>query len=268
MQNLISSAKTTLGENNHLPFSVYSSFKEQRILNVPVMKPLLIFVLSGTKRLGKGNGVTCPTGNFIFLSNSPTIDMRNIPENEEYFAVLIEFDYNDFDQFKRNKHISKKYFLGDIDSVLEKTLHQYIEWSTFAPPEAWHFRKRELLQIIYQLGYGDILTIAEPPSLGHQIHDIISENLPDDIGVDRLATELAVSESTLRRRLKAEGTSIQAIKDRVKLGRGLHLVQTTMDPVGLISEKCGYYSQSQFTSRFKQLFGITPTELRKTRMHD
>jgi AraC-like DNA-binding protein len=77
-----------------------------------------------------------------------------------------------------------------------------------------------------------------------------------------------MSQSTLRRKLQVEGSSLQAIKDRVKLGYGLHLLQTTMEPVGIIAEKCGYYSQSRFTDRFKQLFGLTPTELRKTRVID
>ena len=268
MQELIKSAKEALNENKQLPFSIYSSVKEQRLLNVPVIKPLLIFVLGGVKKLGKDNELVCPAGSFVFLSNSPTIDMRNIPDDEAYFAVLIEFDYSDFDQFKRKRNKSKKYFQGEIDSVLAKTLQQYIELSTFVPSEAWHFRKKELLQIMFQLGYEQVSTIAAPPSLSHQLHDIMSENISGDCGVERLVETLAISESTLRRRLKAEGTSIQAIRDRTKLGHGLHLVQTTIEPIGRIAEYCGYHSQSRFTDRFKQLFGITPTELRKTRMHD
>jgi AraC-like DNA-binding protein len=35
-----------------------------------------------------------------------------------------------------------------------------------------------------------------------------------------------------------------------------------------VAERCGYQSQSRFTDKFKQFFGVTPTELRKTRMRD
>ena len=77
-----------------------------------------------------------------------------------------------------------------------------------------------------------------------------------------------MSESTLRRKLKAEGTSLQEIKDQSRLGLGLHLLQTTQDPITLIAEKCGYQSQSRFTNRFKGRFGLTPSELRKTKMED
>lgn len=268
MQELMESAKSTLHEERKLPFSVYSSITEQRILNAPVIKPLLIFVLAGVKQLGKDGEIVCPTGGFVFLSNNPTIDMRNIPVNEEYFAVLVEFDYVDFNQFTHQKSSAKKYFQGEIDYVLAKTLQQYMEWSTFAPPEAWHFRKKEILQIIYQSGYEDVSAIAAHPSISHQLHDMINENISGDWSVERFTEKLAVSESTLRRKLKAEGTDIHTIVNRTKLGHGLHLVQTTMDPIGRIAERCGYHSQSRFTDKFKQLFGITPSELRKTRVHE
>lgn len=272
MKELIQLAKDTSCGRNDLPFSVYSSAKEQRISNVPVIKPLLIFILSGVKRLGSGSKIVCPTGSFVFLSNSPTIDMRNIPDKEEYFAVLVEFEYGDFDQFnqlKRSRSKSKKkYFQGDINIVLEKALQQYIEWSLYAPSEAIHFRKKELLQLFFLLGYEGVSAIAEPPSLGHQIHDLINEDISDNWSVDRLAAHMAMSESTLRRKLKAEGTDIQAIKNRTRLGLGLHLIQTTMEHIGSIAGRCGYQSQSRFTGQFKQLFGMTPSELRKTRLHD
>ena len=72
----------------------------------------------------------------------------------------------------------------------------------------------------------------------------------------------------IRRKLKQEGTSIQDIKDQVKLGAGLHLLQTTLEPIGLIAQICGYHSQSRFTDRFKARFGLTPSQLRKTKMTD
>ncbi|CAN7261930.1 AraC family transcriptional regulator [Pseudoduganella sp. LjRoot289] len=268
MQELIEAAKKTLNEEKQLPFSVYSSITEQHILNAPVIRPLLIFVLAGVKQLGRDSEIVCPSGGFVFLSNSPTIDMRNIPDDEEYFAVLVEFDHSDFDQFKNRRNSAKKYVQGEIAYVLAKTLQQYMEWSTYAHPEAWHFRRKELLQIIFQLGHEDVSAIAEHPSLSHQVHDLISSDIAGDWGVERLTSKLALSESTFRRKLKAEGTDINAIVNRTRLGHGLHLVQTTMEPIGRIAERCGYISQSRFTDKFKKLFGLTPSELRKTRMHD
>lgn len=266
MQDLIALIKKTLNDEKALPFSVYSSFKEQRILNAPVPKPLLIFVLAGIKQLGENDEIKCQAGSFLFLSNASDIDMRNIPSEEEYLALLIEFDHSSFDQFQNRKKVRVGHFQGVIDSPLKKTLQQFIEWSIFAPRELWKFRKEELLQLLYLLGHEDVSSIAVRPGLGHQLHEIISRGIQDDWSVERLAAHMAVSESTLRRKLKAEGTSIKSIIGRTRLGHGLHLVQTTMEPIGRIADSCGYNSQSIFTSKFKQLFGVTPTQLRKTRL--
>jgi transcriptional regulator GlxA family with amidase domain len=62
--------------------------------------------------------------------------------------------------------------------------------------------------------------------------------------------------------------NLQDIKDRARLSLGLHLLQTTVEPIGIVAEKCGYHSQSRFTERFKTHFGLTPSELRKTKMTD
>lgn len=263
MKDLIKSAKDVSNFNQNIPFSVYSSVKEQHIFNVPIIKPLLIFILGGSKVLG--GEMICKKNTFIFLSNTPNIEMRNIPDHEDYFAILIEFEYDDFDQFKRKENSNKKHIHGDIDSTLEKTLKQYIDYAEFSIAETWHHRRKELLQIIYLLGYQEVSSIAAHPSVGHQLFNIIKENIVDDVGSRALAKRLLMSESTLRRKLKLEGTSVKEIKNRAKLGHGLHLIQTTMDPIGIIANNCGYDSQSRFTDKFKQMFGLTPSSLRKTR---
>lgn len=268
MQKLIETIRCVMKERDVLPFSVYCSSKEQRMLNVPVIKPLLIFVLSGHKELGSMGEIICPSGSFVFLSNTPKITMRNIPDDVEYFALLIEFDYSDFDCLKYRKSSTNTYIQGSIEQRLEHTLHQFIEWSAFSPPEMWHLRRQEILHLLISLGFDKVGAIMEPPTLSHKVHTIITDNIASDLGVDALASMLAMSESTLRRKLSAEGASFQAIKDRAKLGYGLHLVQTSFEPIGLIAEKCGYSSQSRFTDKFKQLFDITPSALRKTRLTD
>jgi len=268
MLTLIKNTKRITQENECLPFSVYSSAREQRILNVPIMKPLLIFVLAGHKRLGAQSEISCPAGEFIFLSNAPNIVMRNIPDDMEYFALLIEFDYQDFNFLESRAPQLKRYFKGPISSVLEHTLMQFIEWSTFSPPALWSLRRQEILQVLLHEGFIEVNSIIEPPTLSHQVHKLISADIEHNVGVESLSSVLAMSESTLRRKLSAEGTTFQAIKDRAKLGHGLHLVQTSATPIGLIAEQCGYSSQSRFTDKFKQLFGITPSELRKTRVRD
>lgn len=268
MKALIDLAKKIVEEHSPLPYSVVSSLKEQRISNAPVIKPLLIFVLAGVKQLGKDGNIVCPSGTFLFLSSAPDIDMRNVPDGE-YCALLVEFDHSDFDQFRCWSSGGRPvHFQGAVDGILEKALQQFIEFPAYAPPALWSARKQELLRLLYLLGHEQVGAIVERPGVSHRLHDMVIEDVQASWTMRRFASRMAISEPTLRRKLKAEGIGIKTIVSRAKLGFGLHLVQTTLEPIGRIAERCGYASQSRFTDRFKALFGVTPTDLRKTRFQD
>lgn len=268
MDKLIELSKRSFMQNKHLPFSIYTSLKEQKIQNLPILKPLLIFVLSGSKQLGGDESQTFQEGSFVFLSNTPSIDMRNIPSHEQYFALLIDFEYEDFDVVNNgvvtdfNTDIVK----GPINSLLRKWLEQFLELSYLAPIEATLLRKKELLTLLYFIGYTEISSFAHPPSLSHLVNDVIQSNLQYHWNLSSLSTTLHMSESTIRRKLKSEGTNIKQVRRKAQLTYGLHLIQTTDLNIGVISENSGYDSQSRFTDQFKELFGITPSGLRKTRM--
>jgi len=269
MTNLLSRVKNIINEERERPFAVYTSIKEQKLLNVPIAKPLLIVVLNGDKELGVDKELICHSGDFIFLSNSPAINMRNIPKDKEYFALLIEFDYQDFNGFQINGSNKKDYFIGKTTPTLEKCLQQFIEASLWAPKQMWSLRKREILSLLSHMGHREILSLLG----SHQIKDRLHKMFIDcqgfhELTIEHICKQLAMSESTLRRKLKLEATSVQEIKDQARLGLALHLLQTTLNPIGVIADQCGYQSQSRFAERFKRRFGLTPSELRKTKMTD
>lgn len=251
-----------------LPFSVYSAYQEQKIQNVPIVKPLLIVILNGLKQLGKTGEITCIPNSFIFLANSSSIDMRNIPNQEEYLALLIDFDYDDFNGMTKSHHNSKTYIKGEVDNILKNALLQFLDFSRIAPIALTKFRKREILEILYYSGYTDIFNMYRNIRLSDSVEKIVYENLKSNVSIEIIASKLFMSSSTLRRKLKSEGTDFQSIKNRVRLGHGLHLLQTTDTSIGNIADLCGYQSQSKFTENFKSLFGVTPRALRKTKMPD
>lgn len=268
MDNIIKIAKKVIQNREHLPFSVYSSQKEQNLTNVQMMKPLLIFILRGVKQIGKDKPIECLSGSFLFLSNSLRMDIRNIPIEEEYFAVLIDFDYEDFKDIPKTSGTCKKYFQGEINPILANALCQFMEFSLIAPSQIIKIRKKEILEIIYYSGYKHICNIVESPNLSQKVQSMMLNDLSYDWSVDLIASNLCMSTSTLRRRLKNEGNKIQDIRNRTRLGYGLHLLQTTPFHIGYIAEQCGYQSQSRFTDQFKLLFGMTPSEIRKTKMFE
>lgn len=268
MKDLIAHARQAIASEKGAPFSVYHAIKEQTIINVPITKPLLIYVLDGTKRLGVNSEVICDSGEFVFLSNNPQVHLRNIPRGAEYFALLIEFELSDFECLPSDSNPKEPMIKGKVNDALYQSLLQFVDCASYLPDSLWASRRQELLQIFQHEGFPNPRCITTTPDLSHQVYRLVSTDLSADMSSQWLAAELALSESTLRRKLRVEGTSVQEIKDRVKLGTALHLIQTTFESIGIIAERCGYQSQSRFTGKFKQRFGITPTALRKTRMPD
>lgn len=261
-----------LGEaQTALPFSIYSSVHIQNLSNVPIVKPVLILVLNGEKEVVRGaslasNRLLCKRGEFVFLSDSPSTNMRNIPLNREYRALLIEFEYSDFEGVPVSEGEPVDSLVGRASPAIESCIRQFIEAAQWAPEALWALRRKEILMMLYHQGHTQVAAMMGKPKLAHRVHDLVIADPVMDISVEELCARLAMSESSLRRKLKQEGTGVQEIKDAARMGMAMHLLQTTLDTVQQIADRCGYQSQSRFTERFKSRFGLTPSELRKTKM--
>lgn len=249
------------------PFSIYSAHQTQMIHNVPILKPLLIFVLSGLKALGKHGDTQCLAGEFLLLSASTQIDMRNIPHQKEYFAVLVDCEYADFHDLPQGLSTPKPYVKGKVDPALALALKQFIEISSIAPAGVTADRKKELLKLIYHAGYSDISNLHKHLTTSEKVQSLLCENIVQDYTAEQIASSLFMSVSTLRRKLKSESDCLSEIKHRVRLAHGLHLIQTTHWNIGHIANECGYVSASRFTEQFKHRFGMTPRDIRKTKLH-
>jgi AraC-like DNA-binding protein len=165
-----------------------------------------------------------------------------------------------------NRTLNSDYFIGEVTPILNNCLQQFVESTRWAPETLWNLKKTS--DAVISPWIPKPHSIIGNPEVSHQVHELYQVSEFDKLTHKYICQPLAMSQSTLRRKLKLEGTNIQAIKDRAKLGLGLHLLQTTLYSVGIIADKCGFYSQSRFTDRFKSHFGLTPSELRKTKMTD
>jgi len=77
-----------------------------------------------------------------------------------------------------------------------------------------------------------------------------------------VASRLALSVPTLRRRLREESQSFRQIVEEVRMAVALSQLQSTRLPIGEIALQCGYLSSSRFTARFRQHYGCLPKTLR------
>jgi AraC-like DNA-binding protein len=79
---------------------------------------------------------------------------------------------------------------------------------------------------------------------------------------DRIAEELNLHPRTLHRRLKAEGSAFQKIKDEVRSDLMLYYLQQTAQDFAHISERLGFAEQSVFTRSCHRWLSASPTAIR------
>lgn len=258
-------------ENNFsgFPFVIGTSLDERLISNITISKPLLIVLIKGDKVFYGVDEVKVGSGEYALLTNQSCMTVRNIAENDENLSFFIEFEKEDFraNYFLREKKLTayEEFFSGNISVDLEISLCQFAAWGENMSPKVRSLRRKEIVNILYSLGHEDIFSWDDESIISQRVVDVIRRNLTEKVEINKIADELWMSASTLRRKLLLEGTSLQKIKDQVKLSYSLHLLQTTNLPIIVIAEMSGYKSSFRFSQRFEKHFGITPSLLRKSR---
>jgi len=101
------------------------------------------------------------------------------------------------------------------------------------------------------------------PPLHAQARGVIMQLLgTENCTNDRIAAALNLHPRTMHRRLTAEGTSFQQIKDEVRRDVMLYFLQQTDLDFALISERLGFAEQSVMTRSCNRWFFASPTKLR------
>jgi AraC-like DNA-binding protein len=88
-------------------------------------------------------------------------------------------------------------------------------------------------------------------------------NLPTS---EELAKSLAMSEQTLRRKLNAEGSNYQQIKDSLRQELANKLLGNRAISIAKISKQLNFSEPRAFTRAFKQWSGYTPKEYRQQKL--
>ncbi len=244
----------------------------QKLREVPILQPFAILVVAGKKRaIIDHREIVVSAGELLLLPAGFTLWMENHPDTQSgiFVSLGMGFSAQTLARF-RQQQISP----GDIRPVWQSVAaepvitayHQWFQWCQQHPVEpviAGH-RQLELLLLLAQAGLAGNLLLGATPSWKQRVVDLLSLRLSDPWKLSEVCSPLAVSESTLRRHLRAEQTSFREILEQTRLVNGLGLLQETCWPIARVAESVGYQSASRFSERFKQRFGMSPSELRRT----
>ena len=83
-----------------------------------------------------------------------------------------------------------------------------------------------------------------------------------EVSLDRLASELGMSRATLQRRLKAEGTSFEAMLDGLRQRLARRYLRKDNYSVKKTAYMLGFSDPAAFSRAFKRWTGRSPSELR------
>jgi len=248
-----------------------------KIVRVRVERPALILVDRGIKTVkpARGAAVRATPGGALLLAGGQTVDFHNrITDGERYEARWLMFGAAVLDDpyylaaAERRWPAGAAMPLARTLAPLPAGLPEAFERARLGlapdPSRPDTVVRQQVLEVAHWLlEAGCVLRV--PPDdarISSRIRAMLSTRLDGDWTSATLASALAMSEATLRRRLAAEGTTLTELIADVRMASALVLLQATPRPVSDIAHAVGYDSPSRFALRFRERFGFAPTAVR------
>ncbi len=243
--------------------------RELTFKRITIERPALILVKRGTKvlRAGGHEWVT-HAGEAIAIAADVVVDVINRPSaSGDYEARCLVWE-----EGLVREHAERATASGSIDVAaslnrLEPAFHaafdavgQAIGDADAVPLDIARHRARELLIWLELRGLrfdaGRAVTPAE------RLRRLLGTDVAHDWTTAEAAARLALSESTLRRRLAEEGIGFNEILIDVRMSTALSLLQSSDRQISEIAWDVGYASASRFAVRFRDRFGCSPRDVR------
>ena len=104
------------------------------------------------------------------------------------------------------------------------------------------------------------------PAMDPRIQDTLAyiHSPGADLRIAHLTRRLQISEAHFRTLFKAmAGMAPKAYITKLQLGKAMDMLRRSGVPVKAIAHDCGFCSDHYFHQRFKQFFGLTPSECRQ-----
>ena len=165
-----------------------------------------------------------------------------------------------------SRRIGKEVYYRAADTEVAQLLHQIIERTvevTCPQSDSQLVSGAPHLPPLDQHDYCGSCP-AEQLEVIRQVHRFLTEHLDSRITIEQLSRHFLMNPSTMKELFKAEyGSSIAAHIRQHRMEKASSLLLDTGDSLAQIARAVGYESQSKFSTEFKKVFGMLPSEFRK-----
>lgn len=120
----------------------------------------------------------------------------------------------------------------------------------------------ELLEFLQNAPRDWIFTGLQGHSISLQLRAFLAERPPFDAALPDCAAALGLEPRTLMRRLDAEATSFQDVKDGLRRDLALHALLSRAQSIEEITQDLGFSSSANFHRAFRRWTGRTPGQIR------
>ncbi|WP_409421224.1 helix-turn-helix transcriptional regulator [Pseudaeromonas sp. ZJS20] len=256
--------------------SQYLARARQQIHRVPILAPLLVWVRQGTKLIhAHGQPLVCPADHCLCLPTGEAREMENLPSPGGCYQAEV---------FSPPRAWTERFLqrYGDTlpgqwqpDPVfpcppaLVTQLTPLLNSQSFSGPlglarleHAW----QGVLLGLAEAGLASPLFNLKPLTLSQRIQLLLQADLARPWQANELAQRLGLSESSMRRALRQEGSQGFAnLLTEQRLSAAMDRVMRDQSPLTQIALECGFVSASHFSQKFRQRFGVSPSQLRHSR---
>lgn len=254
------------GMSEHAPglFS-YCALERERLACVRLDQPLIGIVLSGAKEVWLGDvSERFSAGTAFVLPAAVDLEIVNEPDGRThlYQSLILPVEPDMLPQVGPGETArvpSQDTFVVPLTPGRVQALLHAADAIDAGPAEAVlrTARLHELLALLHDAPAARPLFDV---TLAERVARLVRAELDRRWTAADIATRLALSESTLRRRLAGEGQALSAILRRERMGVARRLIAQGAAS-GAAGLAVGYASRAHFARAFRATFGVNPAEV-------
>jgi AraC-like DNA-binding protein len=246
----------------------YCCFSTERLTRIVSAKPLIGIVLSGNKEFWLGGaGQRLSAGDVFVFPAGPEFDVVNIPAADSglYETLIVEVEH--VPEAVQHLKSSPRQPRPGLDmrvplnaELVEALVHAAALLA--ASDHANALAEHRLAEVLLLLRKVPAASCIFETTLAARVGWLVLGDPARRWSATSIGRALGMAASTLRRKLKGEGTSLRVVLAQTRMRLAHDILARGEGNVTDAAAMAGYASRSHFGRRFRSLYGASPSAVR------